>query len=166
MGGARGFNHGLVLGRILVGLEQNLVELLAHRWRALALAEFVNPLRGLLRNLFFLFNRGQRLGNDVGRRLAKAPFAGTAEIMRRLKQTHQHAGLLLQRRLVTEILARQFGKTEFILGRKLPGQFELDALTDRVGLAEHLRRCRLFKLQKKIGGLDLDPLAAVEFNLG
>jgi hypothetical protein len=36
LGGAAGLDHGLVFGRVLVGLEQDLVELLADRLRALA----------------------------------------------------------------------------------------------------------------------------------
>jgi hypothetical protein len=39
--GACGLDHGLVLGRVLVGLEQNLVELLADRLWALALAQLL-----------------------------------------------------------------------------------------------------------------------------
>ena len=39
----RGLDHGLVLGRVLVGLEQDLVELLAHRRRALARDQLARP---------------------------------------------------------------------------------------------------------------------------
>ena len=45
--GPRGFHHRFVLGRILVGLEQNFVQLLAHRRRALALAQLLHPLFNL-----------------------------------------------------------------------------------------------------------------------
>ena len=165
MRGARGLDHRLVLCRILVGLEQNLVQLLADRRRARPLAQLPDPLLDLQRDLLLLLDRRQGLGDDLGWRPAKASLAGAAKIMRCFKQAHQRAGLLLQRRFVTEIFARQVGKAEFFLGRKLPGQFQFDALADGLCSRQQLRRRWFLEPEQDVGGLDLDPLAAVELHL-
>ena len=165
-GGARRLHHGLVFGRVFVRLEKYLVKLLADGTGTIAPAEFRHPLFDLQLHLLFLLDRRQRLGYYLGRRLAKTPFAGAPEIMRRLEQPEQRAGLLLQRGLVAEIVAREVGKTKLLLGRKLPGHFQL------YGLAYGLRRMdkrggrRFFELEQYAGGLDLDPLAAFQFDLG
>ena len=94
LAGLAGFNDRLVFGRVLVRLEQDLVELLAHRLGALTLAEVLCPGFDLGLDLLFLFDGGQRLLHDLGSGLAKAPLAGTAEVVRRFKQAQQRGGLL------------------------------------------------------------------------
>ena len=47
LGSPRGLHHRLVLGRVFVRLEQNLVQLLAHRCWAFALAQLLHPLFNL-----------------------------------------------------------------------------------------------------------------------
>ena len=66
VGGARGLDHGLVLGCVLVGLEQDLVELVADGLRAHALAQFLDPGLDLQRDLLLFLDGGQRLRQDVG----------------------------------------------------------------------------------------------------
>ena len=83
---ARGLNHRFVLRRVLVGLEQNFVELIPHGLRALTGQQLLGPQVNLRQKQFFLFNPGQRLGDHVRTGFAKAAFAGTAKVMRRLKQ--------------------------------------------------------------------------------
>jgi hypothetical protein len=94
--------------------------------------KFGHPGLDLQLHLLLLFDRGQGLRDHLGRRLAEAPLAGAPEIMRRLEQAEQGARLLLLRGGTAEIVARQVGKTELLLGRELPGQFQLDALADRL----------------------------------
>jgi hypothetical protein len=86
--------------------------------------------------------------------------------VRRLEQAKQRGGLLLQRGLVAEIVARQVGKAEFLVRGKFPGQLQLNALAQRLGRADQLRGRGLFKLEQDVGGLDLHALAAVQLDLG
>ena len=165
MGGARGLHHGFVFGRILVGLEENFVKLVAHRRRAPALAQLNHPLLDLQGNLFFLFNRCQGQSNDLGRGFAKTPFAGAAKVVRCLEQSQQRGGLLHQRGVGAEILACQFRKTKFTFGRKLPGQLQLNCLAQHQRCGEQLRGRWLFEFEQDGGGLDLDPFAAVKLYL-
>ena len=76
------------------------------------------------------------------------------------------AGLLGQRGVFGEIVARQVGKAELVLGRKFPGQVQLDGLGHSLGLGDKLRRGRFFELQEDVGGLDLDPFARIQLDLG
>ena len=94
-GGARGVHHGLVFRGVFVGLEQNLVELLAHRLRANALAQLLRPLGDQGDCGLFLLDGHQRLGNHLGRGLTEKAFACAAKVVRRLKQADQHGRLLL-----------------------------------------------------------------------
>ena len=114
----------------------------------------------------FLLNGRQGLGNDLGPGLAEAAFAGTAEIVGRIKKGEEHRRLLLQCGLRAEVIARQIGKAEFLVGCKFPGHVQLDRAT-QIGSGSHKSggRRRL-KAQKLVGGLDLDAFAAVEFDLG
>ena len=81
MGRARGFNDGLVFWRVLVGLEQDFVQLEADGFRAFPSNEFVCPLRDLRDDLLFLLDGDQCLRNDVGGRLFEAAFAGAAKVV-------------------------------------------------------------------------------------
>ena len=116
-------------------------------------------------NLFLLLDGGQRLGNDVRRGFAKTPLAGAAKVVRRLKQAKQHAGLLLQRGLRTEVITGQIGKAKLFVRRKLPRHFQLDGLAHGLRGSDELRRRGLVKLQQHGGGLHLDPLATVQLHL-
>ena len=165
MGGAGCLDHGLVFGCILVGLEQNFVQLLADRCWALARAQFGCPLRNLQRDYFFLLNGSQGLCDDIGGCLAKAPLASAAEVVGRFKQAKQHRSLLGQRRLGRKVVAGQVGKAKLFVRRKLPGHLQLNALAGDLCAGHEFGRRWLFKLQQHIGGLDFDTLAAVELNL-
>ena len=163
--GARRIDHGLVLGCVLVWFEQDPEELLAYGGRAGSCAQLGRPGSNLLQQRLLFFDGGQGLLHDLGRRLAKPALASTPEIMRRLEQPKKRAGLLLQRGLVIEIVARQVGKAEFFFGRELPGQLQLDGGGNLLRRADQLCRFRLVELEQEIGGLDLDPLAAGQFDL-
>jgi hypothetical protein len=123
------------------------------------------PLGNLGQHQLLLFNRGQRLLHDLGRGLPEAALARPAEVVRRLEQAEQRGGLLLQRGLVVEIVARQVGKAELVFGGEFPGQLQLDGLAQGLGGAHQLGRGGLLELQQDVGGLDLHPLAAVQLNL-
>jgi rod shape determining protein RodA len=79
--------------------------------------------------------------------------------VRRLEQAEQHAGLLLQPGLGAEIVARQVGKAELLLGREFPGQVQVDLGGQRLAAAQQLGRRRLVEAQQHVGRLDLHPLA-------
>ena len=128
LAGARSLNHRLVLGRILVRLEQDFVELITHRLRALTGQQFLRPQRNLRQQLLLLFDAGQRLGNHVGAGFAEAAFAGTAKVMRCIKQGEQHRSLLLQAGLGAEVIAGEFGKSKLRIGREFPGHFQFHLL--------------------------------------
>ena len=169
MGRPRSLHHRLVLRRVLVGLEKDLVQLLTHWLRAMPLTQLLDPLPDLQRHLLLLFNPRQSLRQDVGRRLAKTPFAGAAKVMGCLKQAQQGGCLLLQSgwlvRLAAEILARQIGKSEFLFRRELPGQLQFNVLADKLRTRQQLGRRWRLETQQNIGSLDLDPLATVELDL-
>ena len=84
--GARSFDHGFVFGRVLVGFEQDFVELRLNRCRAGALAQLGCPAFNLRLDLFFLFDACECLGNHFGRGFLEAAFASTAKVMRCLEQ--------------------------------------------------------------------------------
>ena len=125
LAGARSFNHRFVFGGVFVGLEQDFVKLVPYRLRALAGQQLLRPQRNLRQQLLFLFDRGQRLGDHVGAGFAKAAFAGTAKVMRRLEQGKQHGGLLLHRGLGAEIVAGQVSKSKVLIGCEFPCHFQL-----------------------------------------
>ena len=85
--------------------------------------------------------------------------------MRRLKQAHQHARLLFQRGFVAEVVARQVGKAELVIGRKLPRHLQLNRLADDLRRRQQRGWRWFFKLQQDIGRFDLNPLTAVQFHL-
>jgi len=65
VGGARGLDHGLVFGRVLVGLEQNLVQLLSDRLAGKCPAPSSAAQCGnLLGDQALLLDGGQGLGNS------------------------------------------------------------------------------------------------------
>ena len=169
VGGARGIDHGLVFGAVLVRLEQDLVELVANWRRTLAAPEFVGPGGDLRRDLLFLLDGGERLLQDFGRRFLEPALAGAAEIMRRVVQAEQRGGLLLRRGglggVSAEILARQFGKAEFLVAGEFPGQVQVDFFNQALAGGDEFGGRGFFELQQRIGCLDLDALARVEFDL-
>ena len=165
VGRTRCLDHGLVFGRVFVGLEQDLVELILDGLGAIALSQFLGPDADLLGKQALLFYGGQRLGNDLGRSPLEAALAGAAEVMRRLKQLEQHAGLLLQRGIVRKVVARQVGKAEFLFGRKFPGHFQLDGFgASLCGLHKGCGRW-LLELDQHVAGFDFDALAAIQLHL-
>ena len=87
-------DHRLVLGAILVGLEQDAVELLSHRVRAAASRQLSGPVLDLqgLRGLA-LYPQQRGFHGLFGRFLEQA-FAGAPKIMWRIEQLEQHGGLL------------------------------------------------------------------------
>jgi len=72
--------------------------------------------------------------HGVGAGLAKAPFAGTAEVMRRLVQAQQHGRQLEVTGAGAEVFTRQIGKAELLLRREFPGQIQLDGFAQGLGL--------------------------------
>lgn len=163
--GARGVDHGLVFGGVLVGLEEDLVELLAHRRGTHAFGQLPGPLGDLRLDGFLLLDGGQRLLHDLGRRLLEASLACAAEVVRRLEHTEQCGCLLGERRLVGEIFRGQFGKAEFAFRRELPGEVEVHGGGERARLGDQLGGRRLLETQHDVGALDLDALARLELDL-
>ena len=87
-------DHRLVLGAILVGLEQDAVELFSHRVLAAASRQLSGPIFDLqgLRGLA-LYPQQRGFHSLFGRFLEQA-FAGAAKVMWRIEQLEQHGGLL------------------------------------------------------------------------
>ncbi len=164
--GTAGLDHGLVLGRVLVGLEQNLVKLVADGLRAFAPAQLRCPLVDLREDGLLLLDGGQGLLQDLGRGLLEAALARTAEVVRCVVQAEQRTGLLGQGGVLGEIVPRQVGKAELVFRRELPGQIQLDGLGHGLGLGDEFCRGGFFELQEDVGGLDLDPFARVQLHLG
>ena len=164
--GTAGLDHGLVLGRVLVGLEQNLVKLVADGLRAFAPAQLRGPLLDLSEDGLFLLDGGQRLLQDLGRGLFEAALACAAEVVRCVVQAEQRTGLLGQGGVLGEIVARQVGKAEFVFGSEFPGQVQFNGLGHGLGLGDEFCRGGFFELQEDVGGLDLDPFARVQLHLG
>jgi len=158
-------DDGLVLRRVLVGLEQDSVELLAHRRRAAARGEFARPGVDLGRDLLLALY-GQQRGLDLllGR-LAEHALALAAEVVRRLEQPEQRGGLLLDAGGGLEVVAGEVGEAELALGREFPRQVEVDLLRQGLPGREELRRRGLLEAQQRVGGLDLHALARVELDL-
>ena len=162
---AAGLDHGLVLGAILVGLEQDAVELLAHGFGAMPGGQLAGPGLDLRRDLLLALDAQQRRLDGVFRRLLEQPAAQAAEVVRRLEQPQQRRGLVLGAGLGVEVLARQIGEAELGLGRELPGQVEVDLVGQRAGARQQLGRRGLVEAQHQVRGLDLDALAGVELHL-
>ena len=89
--------------------------------------------------------------------------------MRRVKQTKQRGGLLLQRGglgwVGAEVVTRQIGKTKFIVAGKLPGQLQFNVCSQLLRGGDKLGRRRFLKLQQRIDSLDLDAFARVQLHL-
>jgi hypothetical protein len=110
-----GLHHGLVLGAVLVGLEQDAVELLAHRG-----GQRRPPVRRPIPRSARPAGPCARWPagglDDLSGRLLELALAGAAEVVRRLEQAEQRGGLLLGPGLGREVVARQVGKAELALG--------------------------------------------------
>ena len=161
----RGLDHGLVLGAVLVGPEQDAVELLADRRRAFAGGQRIGPLLDLRRLLLLALDAQQRRLDGVFRRLLEHALAQAAEVVRRLEQPEQRGSLLVGAGRSLEVLARQVGKTELGLGCEFPGQVQVDLLRQRLCTRDQLGRLRCVEAQQHVGRLHLDPLARVELDL-
>mmetsp|Transcript_6765 Transcript_6765/g.28419 ORF Transcript_6765/g.28419 Transcript_6765/m.28419 type:complete len:744 (-) Transcript_6765:569-2800(-) len=160
-----GLDDGLVFGAILVGLEQDLVDLVLDGLGAGAGGQVLRP--GLdLQGLLTLALDAQQRGLDrFLRRLLELALAGAAEVMRCVVETEQRRGLLHDAGLGIEIVAGQIGEAELALGRELPGQVQVDLVGQRTGFGQQRGGRRLLEFQQHIGRLDLDPLARVELHL-
>ena len=143
------------------------LKLLGNRHWAAARGELAGPVVDLRRNLLALFDRCQGLLQDLGWRFLETALAGAAKVVRCLVQRDQGASLLRWRgRLARiEILARQIGKAELVLAGELPGQVQIDLAGQLGAGAQQLGRGGLVKAHQRLRGLDLDPLARVEFDL-
>ena len=82
LGVAGSLDHGFVFGRVFVRFEQNFVQLLTHRLRALATGQFFGPGGDLQRHGFFLLDGVQRQLKNVGRGLLEAALARAAKVVR------------------------------------------------------------------------------------
>ena len=116
----------LYSGAFLSGLNRILYSCSRIGARAGAGGQLRGPGGDLGLDLLLLLDRGQRLLQDLGRRLLEAALAGAAEVVRRLEQAQQRRRLLRQRGIGAEIVARQVGEAEFVLGREFPGQVQFD----------------------------------------
>ena len=135
-GAPRRLDDRLVLGRVLVGLEQDAIELLADRRRARAGDELGGPGVDLHRDQALPLDAEQRRLDDLFRRLAKAPLAEAAEVVRRGEQAEQRRRFLRHVGLGAEVVARQLGEGELAFGREFPGEVEVDLARDRLGRGE------------------------------
>ena len=154
-----GLDHGLVLGAVLVGLEQDLVELVLDGGGALAGGQLLRPLLDLQRDLLLALDGHQGLLEDVFGRLLEAAFAATVEVVRGLEQAHQHGGLLDGVGVVAEVLAGQLVKAEVFLGGHFPDQVRVDVGRLRSGLGDQFRRAGLGELEQHVGGFHLHAFA-------
>ena len=89
--------------------------------------------------------------------------------MRRIKQPEQRCSLLLQcggrGRVWAEVLTRQVSKAELFFAGKLPGQFKFNVGAQNLCCGHKVSWIRLFKLQQRVGSLDLDAFARVKLHL-
>ena len=122
MCGACGFDHGFVFGGILVGFEQDFVELRLDGGGASALAQLGCPRLNLCLDLFFLFDARECLGNHFGRGFFEATFARAAKVMRRFVQAKQCCGLFGEGGLCAEVFAGQVSKAKLVFGGELPSK--------------------------------------------
>ena len=160
-----GLDHRLVLRAVLVGLEEDAVELLAHRRGALAGGELDGPGLDLQRDLLLALDAQQGGLDRLLGRLLEAALAGAAEVVRRLEQAEQGRDLLVRAGGGAEIVARQVGKAELLVGREFPGQVEVDLLRQPLRIGQQLGRRRLVEAQQHMGRLDLHTFAGVELDL-
>ena len=165
---ARGLHHGLVLGAVLVRLEQDAVELLAHRLRAAAGHQLGGPGIDLQLDLALFLDRQQRLLHDFFRRLPEAALGatGATEIMRRVENRQQRGSLLHGGSRVLEIVAGDLAEAEFVFGGEFPQQLHVDIGAQALGLRQQFGWRRLVEREHDVGLLDLDALAGIEFDLG
>ena len=165
LAGPTGFHHGFVFGGILIGPEQNFVQLVLDGRRAFTPDQVLRPKFNLRQDLFFLFNACQSQLNCFGRGFLTPPLACAAKIMRRLIQPHESTHLLGGAGVGIEIFAGDVGKAKLGVGRKFPSQIKLNALANERGFRQKLGRRRFVKFQKYVGTFDFDALAAVQFHL-
>jgi hypothetical protein len=85
--------------------------------------------------------------------------------VRCLEQAEQRCGLLLGARLGVEVVARQLGKAELGVGRKGPGQIEVDLACQHLRPGDQFGGRGLLESEQQVDGLDLDTLARVELDL-
>ena len=111
-GAPRRLDHRLVLRRVLVGLEQDAVKLLAHWRRAGAAGELACPGVDLGRDLALALDPEQGRFNDLLRRLPEVALAEPAEVVRGGEQAEQRRRLLLGAGRFAEIVRGQLGEAK------------------------------------------------------
>ena len=162
---ACGLNHGFVFGAVLVGFEQDFVELCAHRLRAIAQHQIGCPSLNLCLNLLLFLNRQQGLGQDVGGGFFESTFAQSPKVMWGGLQAQQGRSLLDGAGWVVEIHSGQVGKLELVFGREFVSQWQLHGRLQGQGLAHQGVGFGLVKAQPSVGAFDLDPFARIELHL-
>ena len=160
-----GVHHRFVFGAVFVGLEQNAVQVFAHRRWANPFTQLGGPSVNLRLDLRFFLDGSQCLSQDVGRRLFVAAFARAPKIVRCAVHTNQRGGFFFCAALGAEILGRQIGKAKFILGGKFIGQRQLHVSGHGSGALHQLGGGGFVEFEQRVGGLHLDAFAAVEFHL-
>jgi hypothetical protein len=160
-----GLDDGLVFGGVLVRLEQDLEQLVAHRLRRLAGGELPGPLLDLQGLQALALDAQQRGLDRLLGRLAEHALGHAAEVVRRVEQAEQRGGLLHGAGRLVEVVACQVGEAELGLAGELPGEVEVDLARERVALREQFGGQRLLEAQEDVRGLDLHTLAGVEFHL-
>jgi hypothetical protein len=156
---------GLVFRAVLVGLEEDAIELVAHRFGAAALHEVVGPGFYLQRLLLLALDAQQGGLDGFFGRLPEQALAQAAEVMRRFEQRKQGRGLLFRPGVGVEVVARQLAEAE-IAGRcEFPRQVEVDLGGERLRLGHQFCGAGLGKTQHHVGRLDLDALARIELDL-
>ncbi len=161
----RRLDHRLVLGGVLVRLEQDAVQLRANRFRAAALDQLGRPGVDLGRLCLLALDRQQRGLHRLAAGLVEHALADTLEIVRRVEQTEQHPGLVHGVGLRIEVFARQLGKAEVGVRRELPGEFGVDLDCQRARALQQRGRLGCIESQQHVRRLDLDAAPRIELDL-
>ncbi len=164
-GSPRRIDDGLVFRRVLVGLEEDLVELLAHRCRAAAGRELGGPGFDLRRDQPFSLDAEEGGLHRLFRRLLEVAFAETAKVMRCAEQAEQRGGLLHRARRPAEVVVCERAESKLALGSELPSQVEVDVGGDGAGRDEQGVGLGAVEAEQGVGRLDLDALARRELDL-
>jgi hypothetical protein len=165
LGAPRGLDHRLVFDGVLVGLEQDAVELLADRLGALASGQRIGPCVDLLGLLPLALDGRQRGLHGLVAGLAEYTLARAAKVMWRVEQPEQHGGLVHGVGMGIEVVARQLGETELAVGGELPRQLQIEACGQRASAFDQRGRLGGIKAQQHMGDLGLDAATRVELDL-
>ena len=150
---------------VLVGLEENLVELLADRLRAAPGDQLAGPGVDLLQGLALALDAEQCGLDDLLGGLLEVALAEPPEVMRRIEQAEQHGRVRLDADAVAEVVARELGEPELALRREFPREVEIHLLREALRLRDEDDGLGLLELQQHVGCLHLGALAGVELDL-